>query len=107
MKAGERNRRIIFERGASSQNTWGEEIPDWQILGEAWARVDHGSGQERREAAQEAATQTATFKIEWTPSLAGVKPTDRINGLGFIWDITSIIEVGYHKELHFTGVRRS
>ncbi len=105
MTAGKRNRRITFERATATTNDYGEDVRTWADYAAAWAEVLFGTGQERREAAQEAGSQAATFIVPWSPSLAAVAVTDRINALSATWDITSIAPVGLNKELHFTATR--
>ncbi len=105
MTAGKRNRRVTFERATVTTDDYGAEVPTWADYAEAWAEVLFGTGQERREAAQEAGGQAATFIVPWSPSLAAVALTDRIQALSATWDITSIAPVGLNKELHFTAVR--
>jgi SPP1 family predicted phage head-tail adaptor len=98
-------RRITFERAIVTQDAHGGEIEAWSAVADAFAEVLFGTGQERREAAQELATQAATFIVPWTPTLATVAAKDRINGIGVLWDITSAALVGLNKEIHFTAVR--
>lgn len=107
MSAGERNRRIDFVRLDTATDDYGGEIesaPD-QVAG-VFAKVMFGTGQERREAAQEAGSQAATFIVLWTPKLDAVGVTDRIRFDGADWDITNIAPVGLNRELHFTATRR-
>lgn len=100
--AGDRDRRIVFERNAPFTNDHGDEVQGWQHLCKAWARVTFGSGAERRGAAQERATQTATFEcLAIDTSRAAV--TDRIKFDGSLWDITSRALVG-RDQIHFTAI---
>ena len=103
--AGKRNRRILFERAGSATDDYGGEVSTWAPHAEAWAEVLLGSGQERREAAQEAGSQAATFIVLWTPTLATVTIKDRIVGLGSTWDITNAAPMGLNREIHFTAAR--
>lgn len=105
MEAGKRNRLVSFERGAVSTNDYGEEVKAWGQTVEAWARVRYGTGQERREAAQERASVVITAECDWTPTLAGVTETDRIQFDGAAWDIVGRALVGLNREIHFTAVR--
>jgi head-tail adaptor len=109
MDAGQRDRLISFEAaGTSTTNDYGEVIESTSaVLATAWARVRFGTGQERREAAQEAASIAATFECLWSPTLATVPTTARIVFDGANWDIVSKALVGLNKELHFTAVRKS
>jgi SPP1 family predicted phage head-tail adaptor len=104
MDPGQRDRLVTFQRATVTSDDYGGETPAWGTLARAWVRVRYGTGQERREAAQERADQAATFEAEWSPELATVVVTDRIESDGEIWDITSVAPLG-HKEIHFTAVR--
>lgn len=105
MTAGNRTRRIIIERGTTTQDDYGGDVTVWAPYADAWAEVLFGTGQERREAAQEAGNQAATFIVLWTPTLAATKLADRIQAIGVAWDITSIAPIGLNKEIHFTATR--
>jgi head-tail adaptor len=105
VSAGARTRRITFERAAITTDDHGGEVQAWGALADAFAEVLFGSGQERREAAQESATQVATFIVPWTPTLATVVPKDRISALSAVWDITNVALVGLNDEIHFTATR--
>lgn len=100
-----RNRLIAFETATTTEDNYGGTVSTWGQVATAWAEVLYGSGQERREAAQEAGTQAATFICMWTPTLAGVGIKDRIQFDGSAWDITSVAPIGLNKELHITAVR--
>lgn len=108
MSAGTRNRRITFLRPDTNTDVYGGEIeaPGPDQLASEFAKVLFGTGQERREAAQETADQAATFICVWSPKLDAVKITDRIGFDAAEWDITNIAPVGLNRELHFTGTRR-
>jgi SPP1 family predicted phage head-tail adaptor len=102
---GKRIHRIAIERATTTTDDYGGEIEAWATHTEAFAEVLFGSGQERREAAQESAAQTATFIVPWTPKLGAVTVKDHILAMGGTWDITSSVTIGQNKEQHITGVR--
>lgn len=106
MDPGQRGSLITFQRGTPTPDDYGGETIVWATLTTAWARVEYGTGQERREAAQERASQAATFKCEWSVTLAGVTATDRISFNGDIWDLAPPAPIG-HREIHFSAVRSS
>ena len=103
---GQRESLITIERGTPTGDDYGGETISWATLTTAYCRIKYGTGQERREAAQERAVQSATFECDWNPTLATVVPTDRISFEGVAWDIVSVAPLG-HKEIHFAGVRTS
>lgn len=105
MDPGQRDRLVTFERGTVTTDDYGGETASWATYAQAWARVRFGSGQERREAAQEAGVQAATFEVLWSPTLDDISITDRIQFDGAAWDITNRAPVGLNSELHFTATR--
>lgn len=105
MDPGQRDRLITIERGTPTVDDHGGETMAWATYATAWARVRYGSGQERREAAQERADQAATFECEYNPTLAAVATTDRIQFDGVAWDVTSKALIGRAREIHFAAVR--
>lgn len=99
---------VAFERGAPSENDYGDEILTWGPLETVAARVRYGTGEERREAAQEQALQPATIMVNWNPILAGVVPKDRAVFDNSTWDIAGPpARVGLNDELHFEAVRNA
>jgi SPP1 family predicted phage head-tail adaptor len=104
MDPGKRDSLITFERASVAADDYGGEEAEWVEHTTAWARIKYGTGQERREAAQERMSQAATFECEWSPTLAAIRTTDRINFDGDTWDIISKAPLG-HREIHFAAVR--
>jgi head-tail adaptor len=108
---GQRDTLVTFQRGTLVSGDYGDTL-DWTTpttLGTAYARVRYGTGQERREAAQERAVQAATFECDWSPTLDAVQTNDRLfinEKPSEFWDIISPSPLG-HKEIHFAGVRSS
>lgn len=106
MDPGKRDSLITFQRGTVTVDDYGGETTSWAELTQAWARVKYGTGQERREAAQEQAVQAATFECDYNPTLATVLMTDNIQFDGDNWDILSKAPLG-HREIHFAAIRAS
>lgn len=105
MSRGKFNRRVLFQRFTATTSEMGGEIEAWADYATAWARVIHGSGQERREAAQEAASVRATFYVLSNPLTAALTPKDRIVWNGN-WDIISAVpSIEFNKEVEITAVR--
>jgi SPP1 family predicted phage head-tail adaptor len=94
LSAGSRDRRIRFERATVAVDSHGAEVPTWGDVGGAWAQVLFGTGQERREAAQEQATAPATFRVLANPLTKGITAKDRIRFDGSAWDIVSNVPLG-------------
>ncbi len=105
MDAGERNELISFERGTATLDEHGGETLAWAEIATAWTQVRRGKGQERREASQEAGSQSATFVCDWTPTLETVGLKDRVLCRGQAWDITDVALEGSNREIQFTAIR--
>lgn len=99
---GDRPHLVIIQRAVSVEDDHGGETRTWHELTRGWARIRYGTSQERREAAQENATQAATFEFDWTPTLAAVLPTDRGYVFDTVWDISSAVTIGGNREVHIT-----
>jgi SPP1 family predicted phage head-tail adaptor len=92
MKAGPRNRKVTFERqGEPFDDGYTTQPGEWGPYCTEWAAVTFGTGQERRAAAQEQASNSATFQVLRNAKTAALLPTDRINLDGQFYDITSIV----------------
>jgi SPP1 family predicted phage head-tail adaptor len=89
MKATGRNRRIQFQRSISTKDDYGQPVDSWATLCHAYASVNFGTGQERREAAQESGSAPATFSVLSNSDTNAVTVKDRIIFDGSAWDITS------------------
>lgn len=100
---GEREALITFERATVVVDDYGGTAPTWAEYTTAWAQVRRGTGQERRQASQEAGSQAATFVTDWNPTLEAVTITDRIQYLG-TWNITDVAPDA-HREIQFTAIR--
>ena len=78
-----------------------------------YARIIYGSGREQREAAQESATQTATFEVLSHPLTRAVSVTDRIcypiddadPDNWPTWDIQAVSDLGYNEGVRITATR--
>ncbi len=102
---GKRDKLITITRGVSVvSDDYGGETSTPNTYAQAWAEMLNGTGQERREAAQERSAKTATFICDWNPSLDGVVATDVLTYRGN-WDITDVSIVGQNSEVHLTATR--
>jgi head-tail adaptor len=101
---GDRPHLVSVQRASVTVDTYGNETPGWGALTTAWARVRYGTGQERREAAQERASQAATFEFDWNPTLAALTPKDRLVVFETAWDIASAVVIGGNYEVHVAAV---
>lgn len=104
--AGQRDRLIVIERGTATSDNYGGETLTWAEHARGWARVRFGTGQERREAAQEGGVQSATFELLSTAALRAVTLKDRILFDGSAWDITEAAPLD-RMTIRFTATRSS
>lgn len=89
MTSGRRDQLITLERATTLQDEYGEEVPSWATLGQEWAAVFYGRGDERRQAAMEQGSQAATFQMLSNTLTRSLTLTDRIQ-FGGVWDIEGI-----------------
>lgn len=101
---GERFHVVTLQRRTTASDDHGGITETWHSLGTAYAAVRHGTGQERREAAQENATQAATFEFDWNPTVAALRPTDRLQCFDTVWDIASVAVIAGNRDVHITAV---
>lgn len=105
--ASQRTELIVFQRATVTTNEYNEAVEDWSDpteLATRRARVRFGTAQEKREAAQESASQTATFECVRSAELDAVRLKDRISYLGSAWDITESAPLD-RSTIRFTGIR--
>ncbi|QUT07917.1 head-tail adaptor protein [Sphingobium phenoxybenzoativorans] len=95
-----RNRKIVFEKQKLVEDDeYGGEVLKWTTHCREWASVNFGSGQERRSAAQETASQVATFQVLANRATNDLSVKDRLcypvtdpdPKKWPRWDITSIV----------------
>lgn len=103
--ASERTELIVFQRATTAEDDYGEPVSSGNTtIATRRARVRFGTAQEKREAAQEGGTQSATFECERSAVLDGVLLSDNISYLGSVWDLTEIAPLD-RKTIRFTGTR--
>lgn len=104
MKAGERDRLITVQVPTTTTDDYGGSVQTWADAEQAYAKVRFGQAQEKREAAQDSAVQSATFEVVPTNALLGVPLTGRIVFDGSDWNITEKAPLD-RQTLRFTAVR--
>lgn len=104
MTAGPRNTLVNFQRSTPVQDDAGQEVDSWASLGEAWAAIFWGKGDERRQAAAEQGSQAATFQVLANDMTRGMGVKDRIVAEGSDWDIVGIA-FPKRGEIEFSAVR--
>ena len=89
MTAGRRDHLITLKGYTVTQNEYGEEIQTPTTLGEEWAAIFYGRGDERRQAAMEQGSQAVTFRMLLNPLTRALTVKDSIEFEGK-WDIQGI-----------------
>jgi len=109
VKAGNRDKRITFERFTTTENQYGEMVEsETPTTFKRWAQVWMGKGSERREAAMEQGSQVATFGLLMDSDTRAVTLKDRIAYAGSAWDIEGIApDTPNRGEMEITAVRAS
>jgi hypothetical protein len=106
LPAGERTELITFIRAVTVTDDYGDH-EDWTsptTITTRRVRVRFGLAQEKREAAQESASQTATFECIRSAQLDAVTLKDRISFDGSQWDLNERAPLD-RRTVRFTGVR--
>lgn len=108
LAAGQLRYRVTIQRYTVSTDPLGGEIKAWADLAARWSDISFGTGRERREAAQEAASVPATFLMRHDSLTATITPADRLRYGGADWDITSVVPSRkFAAALDITAVRRA
>jgi SPP1 family predicted phage head-tail adaptor len=110
MKAGSLDRRIdILRHTATGKDTMNAQVKTWApITSEPIpaAKEDIRDG-ERFRASEQGATITTRFQVRWSPAVADVDPTHRIQFDGREYDIAGVKEIGRREGLEITASARS
>lgn len=107
MTAGQRDCVIVFIAAATTTDDYNQTVEDWgnpTTLATRNARVRFGTAQEKREAAQESASQSATFECVRSSTLEAIPMTARISFDGSQWDITERAPLD-RQTIRFTAIR--
>lgn len=105
--AGKRINRIRFEAPVRTPlDVGGDDLTGWTLHFICDANIKYGTGSERREAAQEAASAPATFRVPSSSETRAVDESFRIVLDGAHWDISSIAPSMDQRELDITAIRR-
>lgn len=106
MTAGRRDQLITLERATVTQDGYGEEVEAWASIGNEWAAVYYGRGDERRQAAMEQGWQPATFNMLANDRTRGLTLKDRLTLNGAVFDIEGIApDTPKRGQIEITAVR--
>lgn len=100
--SGRYDRRVEVSGYTVTQNAAREDVKAWTVLGKRWAKIERGSGSERREAAQERSSLPATVILRYSEFASQIQPqTHRLAFDGLEWDIESASEgtLGRRREI--------
>lgn len=104
-EAAKRDQRIRIQRATMTRNRLQEDVPGWATIGTRSAQVAYGNFAERHQAAQEGATQVATFGVQWDPVTKALTAKDRILFEGFVWNIKAAAPATRNKGVWITALR--
>lgn len=102
--ASQRKWLIVIERATASEDESGGQTLTWTTYATRRVRVQFGTGEEKRLAAQEGGLQSTSFYCERSAVLDAVTLKDRIVFLGSNWDITETAPLD-RAEIRFTATR--
>lgn len=97
--------RITVERATTMRDSLNTPVEIWATLCSPKADVRWGSGAERVTAAQEQASQGATFTVRSMTMTKGITVKDRIVFGGRRWDIEAIAQID--NDIALTAVARA
>jgi head-tail adaptor len=104
MKDRKRDTLIDFQRFTATTDEYGEEVKVWAKIGDAYADVFYGRGDEKRQAAREQGTQAANFVVPSNSMTRGINIADRIVLETDNWDIVGTSPTGID-DIEFTAKR--
>lgn len=109
VRMGPLNRRIAIQRAGMVENEHGDKVDGYETLAAVWASAKPGGGRERLMSAQVAAEAPMVFWIRWSPTVAVVTTSDRVEyppESGRLFDIVSVNEIGRREGIEIAGVAR-
>lgn len=105
LRAGRLDRRVTIRRaGASTRNSWGEQVPGASTETVRFAAVSPAPGTERFANAENAASAPMRFVLRWEPDL--VEVTDSLLLDGRTFEIRSVTEIGRREGIEVLATAR-
>jgi head-tail adaptor len=114
MGAGNRPHGIVIQRQTvTGQDAFGADIVDWSTWTTEYSAIFYGSGREQREAAQENASQSASFEVLSHSKTRAISVTDRLcypvtdpDPTNWpVWDIQAVNDIDFNKGVRVTATR--
>ncbi len=87
--AGQLKRLVEIDRQIITQNDTGEEIAEWEVVGDFWARIEPISGAEALRANLNLSELDTRITFRWSPVLDEMTSDWRIRYKTTIYDISS------------------
>ena len=101
MAAGERDKRLRFERSALVDDGFARtEV--WSPYRTVWGSREDLSDGERWRANAVGSAVTARFRVRWSADMSAVTRSDRIICDGITFNIVAIKPIGRRRDLEFT-----
>jgi head-tail adaptor len=102
------DRVISLERYGTVEDQYGDQVAGWTPLKEnVPARRRLAPGTERLASAELSATAPSIFYIPWAPEYSDLTPADRVTHEGRSYNLTSVQELGRHREIEIAGTAES
>ncbi|RVG20291.1 phage head closure protein [Sinorhizobium meliloti] len=105
--AQELDHRITIQRATVVYDEFNSPVETWSDLATVWARRRDVSDGEKVAAGQVGATLMSRFTVRSTTTTRDMKPTDRLNYDGAIWNIHGLKEAdeGRNRFIEITAIR--
>lgn len=112
--AGRRPHKIVIRRETViGSDGYGQDTVALATWTTEWAAIFYGSGREQREAAQENASQTASFEVLSNMKTRAISVTDKLcypvtdpDPVNWpVWDIQSTNDLGLNEGVRITATR--
>jgi len=94
--AGKLNRRLALQSNTPSQDSYGDTIESWSLIGNVWAEMVSAKGSEKFTGQQDAGFDTVVWRIRYRSDLDNL---DRVVFESQNYDILGVNEEGYKTNL--------
>lgn len=91
LKAGSMRRRVTFQSQSSTQDSVGQKVDTWTLIGRRWVSIEPLNGREYFAASGEKSEVTTRIRVRYDATIAAVKPYDRVLHGSTTYDIVSVI----------------
>jgi len=94
MRSGRLRHVVILQRQSSTQDDYGQRIDTWATIATVRANIIPMKGSEYIAARGEQANTTSEITIRNSTDVDGVRPRDRVNHDGDLYDIQAVMRQG-------------